>query len=213
MKIAAIIPTRGDRQQLLQNCLRLCERQTHKFDEIILMDEPPLSPGYDITYRYRKGYEMANQKGVDLVFLIEDDDWYSEKYVETMLQNWQEDKPDILGIQYTVYYHLKLQKYKFWQHLKRASAMSTVLKSNLDIHWPVDNEPYLDIHLWMQNKHLSKKLITPEIISVGIKHGMGVTIAKGHHTGRFNLFDTDDMGFLQKTVDPESFEFYLNLNL
>ena len=124
MKIGILIPTRGDRKELLLYALRQMDRQTRKPDMIELVDDAPLNGDKDITWRYRLGCERIFSKGADVVFLIEDDDWYSPDYIETMMNKWEESgKPGIFGIEETTYYHLGLRSFQHEVHKGRASAL------------------------------------------------------------------------------------------
>lgn len=212
MKIGIIIPDRGDRPEFMQNCRRMMDAQTVHPWHIVVVDEPPVSKAVDITVRYRKAYNMICEDGVcDVYAFIENDDWYSPKYLETMLNKWVEaGEPDILGTRYTVYYHLMEQKYFTMRHDQRSSMMNTLIKPGLNLVWPVDNDPYTDIHLWLQAQtgQLSSHLFEPEtLISVGMKHGVGLC-GGTNHTDNMHRFINDDNGFLQNTLDEESFKFY-----
>jgi len=206
--IAVIIPDRGDRKLMTSNCLRMMAEQTIQ-PTIFLMDEKPKSELPDITYRYRKGYEQT--KDFELVFFIETDDWYHPNYLYTMYSCWlSEGKPDIIGIDYTYYYHIKLRKYFKYGHVGRASMMNTAMKPGLDFKWPNDNFRFVDMYLWDKIKGLT---ISPEHpISIGIKgHGEGMTGGTGHNNKLFRYVN-DDNGFLERHLDKESFYFYDQFN-
>lgn len=153
-------------------------------------------------------------RALDVIALWENDDFYHPTYLETMVEHWlMEGKPDIFGTNYTIYYHIKLRKYYRMDHHTRASAMNTLLKPGLNINWPVDHEPFTDLWLWRQMKG---NTFTPsKHISIGIKHGVGLTGGKSH-VDRFDRYDpprgTDDadLKFLKENMDAESFEFYSN---
>ena len=101
VRIGVIIPTRGDRLMLLENSLRLLGKQTVKPDRVLVIDEEPKSDECDITYRYRTGYEKMTD--VDVIFFWEDDDWYIDDYIETMLKEWEKaGRPDLMGTRYTI---------------------------------------------------------------------------------------------------------------
>jgi serine/threonine protein kinase len=57
MKIGVLIPTRGDRGDLLAHAKWLLGRQTIQPHELMIVDYPPISDDYDITPRYRYGCE------------------------------------------------------------------------------------------------------------------------------------------------------------
>jgi hypothetical protein len=225
MKIAVIIPDRNDRPQFLKNCLRMLEAQTLKPDIIELVNddilnfnadgysEPPAKPQKDITWRYRTGYDRLRKKGVDCILLIENDDWYSTKYIETMVNEWvSRGKPNLLGTSYTIYYHIGLNAYLTMNHPSRSSAMSTLIKPDLNFNWCADNDPFTDMHLW---KVIPNRIIfTPSHhICIGIKHGVGLCGGKMHNDEKTERYaragvQDKDKSFLNSIMDSDSFNFY-----
>lgn len=225
VKIAVIIPTRGDRSLLLQNCLRMLDAQTLQTPYIYAVDYPPLSNEKDITQRYKKGYnQLSNTFGrIDLIAFIEDDDYYAPDYLETMAAEWlRAGKPDIIGNSTSIYYHLKLKKYFSLNHPSRASAMNTLIKPGLTFPWCADNYEYTDAHLWklanikFTNPPILKgHLFVPnKIISFGIKHGSGL-VGGRFHNDRLERYINDDadLSFLKQNCDAESFKFYSEFEL
>ncbi len=219
MRIGVVIPDRGDRPEFLRNCLRMINNQTLKPTDIMLVNDPPPSPEHvDITWRYRTGYGRLCNKNfdrmagadlnVDLIAFMENDDWYAPNYLESHAEAWVRfGKPLIFGTNYTIYYHLKLRRYYTMYHELRSSAMNTFLRPNMELDWGNDANPYTDIHLWEQ---LRGTVWKPEVISMGMKHGVGMCGGFAHvdHLDRYAFADG---GFLERTikpVDPESFEFY-----
>jgi hypothetical protein len=154
--------------------------------------------------------------------MMESDDWYSPTYLETMIAAWNQfHEPDIFGTCYTIYYHLELKAYFTMEHHQRSSAMNTFIKPDMDFSWPVDIEPFLDMHLWGVNSTIKSRVVfkPDQIISVGMKHGVGKTIAGGNHVidervaRRYATKDMNDdykNGFLREVLDPDSFGFYNN---
>jgi hypothetical protein len=214
MRIAVVIPDRGDRPDFMANCIQMVKAQSVQPVECITIDYIPKTDEVDITERYRAGYTIASAiTGVDLIAFIENDDWYAPYYLEYMLDKWNEyDQPDLFGINYTIYYHLKLKKYFKFEHCQRASAMSTFIKPRMNFTWPRDHDPYTDQWLWMQPNGIKKKLVfSPgHIICVGMKHGNG-KIGGRFHVDKLHRFINDDNGFLYNTLDPESYKFYTGL--
>lgn len=212
MKIGVLIPTRGDRPELLNFAIRQMERQTRKPDVIELVNDAPLSGDKDITWRYRIGCERIFAKGVDVVLLIEDDDWYDATYIERLVGEWEKaGKPGIFGIGNTTYYHLGIKAYNEEIHTGRASAMSTLLtKVVQNIQWAKDNYVWTDIDLW--KKIPGKTVMFERLLSLGVKHGIGLTGGIGHNAkwGGYKHKDPD-MNWLMNTVDQEAFEFYKNM--
>lgn len=205
MKIAVLIPTRGDRPGFLKNCLRMLKAQTLQPDIIEIVNDIPLNKDCDITWRYRTGYDRLRNKGLDLIALIEDDDFYTVDYLQIMVSEWvKQGKPELLGTSYTIYYHLKLQSHFTMNHPVRSSAMNTLIKPDLNFNWCADNEPYTDMYLWNTLKGI---VFTPaKIISIGIKHGVGLCGGRSH-IDRLHRY-TDYSLNLQSIMDPDSFNFY-----
>lgn len=213
MKIGIIIPDRGDRPGLTRHCLMMMGRQSfgkHNFLETCHVDSCILPPSNacDITKRYRFGYD--NLKNVDLIAFIENDDWYSFNYIEEMVDAWKKaGEPDLFGTRQTIYYHLKLKAWYPMLHESRSSAMNTLIKPNKKFPWPVDYEPFTDIWLW-NRPELTKALWNPALpLSIGMKHGVGMTGGKSHIDRLHRYVNQDqDMEWLMKHIDADSFKFY-----
>lgn len=212
MKIGVLVPDRGDRPDFLENCIRMIKNQTLNDVYIKLVDYVPTSDDVDITQRYRVGYEFFRGLGFDCVLLMENDDYYSSNYIQTIIDEWiKQGKPDILGTNYTLYYHIGLLKHETFVHHRRASAMNTLLKTDLNIEWPVDDEPYTDLHLWKQLKGITFE--PNELISIGIKHNVGKTGGHYHGSKLERYKNTDpQMDFLRANMDDESFNFYKSVH-
>jgi len=211
LKIGIIIPDRGDRPELLKNCLRMLENQTVAPTEICVVNEPPKDAEIcDITYRYRIGYDHFRGKNFDCILLIENDDWYHPKYIERMVEKWLElDQPDLCGHQYTVYYHIAKRAWLQLDHFRRSSAMNTLIKPDLNFKWCVDHEPYTDIYLWMKSGLKGITWMPFTHLCLGIKHGIGKS-GGAFHTTYLNRFQNQDpnFDFLKQHMDHESFQFY-----
>ena len=70
IKLAVIVPDRGDRPYLLNNCKRMIESQTFKPMKVLFMDFQPRDEKVDITKRYRLGYDTIRNKDYDLQLLL-----------------------------------------------------------------------------------------------------------------------------------------------
>lgn len=214
LKIGIVIPDRGDRPEFMANCIRLIHNQTilregvmNNKAEFIKVDYPPVSDAVDITPRYKFGYDYMRNKGLDVIAFMENDDWYKENYLEYMLGQWIDyNRPVLFGTQYTIYYHIRLGRYFIYHHLDRASMMNTLIKPDLDVPWPPDIEPFTDAHIWFNMKGWVT-FKPDQDYSIGIKHGIG-KCGGPSHIDRLHRYNINDNGFLQKTVDQESFEFY-----
>lgn len=211
MKIAILIPDRNDRPQLLANCLRMMKAQTLQPNVIEIVNDEPLSDACDITTRYRIGYDRLRNKGIDVIALIENDDYYAPNYLETMVNAWVKfGNPKLLGLNYTIYYHLKHRAWFTMYHDTRSSAMNTLIKPDMDFNWGIESDPYTDIHVW---NLLGGVVFKPDMhICLGIKHGTGK--CGGHmHTTRDHMYlkhgtaDPDHL-FLKEHMSAECFNFY-----
>lgn len=206
--IAVLIPDRGDRPEMLQNCLRMLANQTMKIDYIEIVNDAPSDSRPDITKRYRIGYKRLSNKGFECIFLIENDDYYAPNYIETMYNKWIEcNKPDILGLQSIIYYHIGLFAWFNMKLTRMACACNTVLKADLYINWCNDNEPFTDTFLW---KELKGVLFEPQKpISLGIKHGTGKCGGLSHtNKGNRYIIPDNEKNFLRTQMDVESYQFY-----
>lgn len=224
MKLGVIIPTRGDRPSFLNNCLRMLNAQDRNSSidiDIHIVAFPPKDKDVDITPRYKSGYDYFRGKGYDLLALIEDDDFYAPNYLQVMLAQWDKlGKPDLFGTAKTMYYHIELRAYYIMEHHNRSSAMNTFIKPDMDFEWPVDLEPYLDLHLW---KTIPNRMIwmPDKWYSVGCKHAIGKTIDGGGHRIhddeyvklRYIHKDTNEQypnGFMKTVFDKDSYDFFWN---
>lgn len=211
MKAGVLIITRGDRPRFVEHAKYLLSKQTRQPDVIEIVDDKPKSDKVDITYRYRIGCERLFNKGCDVILFWEDDDYYSPEYIGTMLTKWiLNDKPKLMGLSTTVYYHAITNKYLRISHPGRASMMSTMISKEAQINWGDDNYAYTDMILWRQLKGVSVDV--KNIIALGIKHGTGLCGGGGHQMdwSKYNEHD-QSKEFLKSIVDQKSFEFYCSL--
>lgn len=203
MKFGVICPDRGDRPLFLEQFHRMLARQTVQPDILEIVDYAPKSDAVDITERYRFGYDRLRGKGLDCVLFMESDDWYRLDYIETMLKAW--NGSDIFGTNYTTYYHLRIGKSFTFKHKSRSSMMSTLMKADLDVSWPMDNYAYTDMFLWMKSKSRETFFPNRGHICLGIKHGVGKQGGEFHST-KLKMFKDKGLDF-QKTVG-EDYAFY-----
>lgn len=213
MKIGLLMPTRGDRAKFLEQANKLISKQTMKPSEVNIVNFKPSDGNRDITKRYRIGCnQLFNEKKCDLVIFWEDDDWYSNDYIETVFNNWvNNNKPNLIGFGKTIYYHLFTKNYLIINHPKKASACCTaVTKEILNMNFPDDTYPYLDMEMW---KQIPKRNVinTDKFYHVGIKHDIGL-VGGGGHPENWAKYESKDenLKFLSSIVDSESLEFYKN---
>lgn len=210
MRVGVIMPHRNDREKFLSHFHFILKNQTLQPDIVEIVDYPAKSDKVDITERYRTGYDNLRNKYLDVIALMEVDDYYAPDYLETMVKYYQrENNPTLLGLDHTVYYNINLFKYFTMFHSTRSSAMNTLIKPDMDFSWGNDNNPYADAWIW---EKLKGKIIVPEKeICLGIKHGVGMCGGQSHTTHLDRYINSDNnKKFLKSIVDKESFAFYSN---
>lgn len=206
MKIDVVIPTRGERKEFLDFALNeLIPRQTMQPNDVILVDHKPKG-GNDLLERYRMG---ITQSKADLIIFWEDDDYYAPNYIEKMAAHWVDcEKPEIIGIGETFYYHLKDLRYKHHSHPERASACNTAISQEAKEHinWRT-YKGHFDLALW---RDLNGRTFY-EPTSLGIKHGIGLCGGRGH-SGNYMDTDDRDMNWLRSRVEPWALDFYYQMH-
>jgi hypothetical protein len=214
MRIAVLIITRGkERADFVAFAARQIQLQTQQTDRVLFVDHEPENNIPDITGRYRKGYEQLKSEGFDVVFFIEDDDYYSPYYIENMMAKWKQyGRPEIFGSHLTTYYHLINQHITKIEHRGRASMFSTMMRLDIEqpIAWGLSSYKFTDLVLWNQ---LKGKTFEDSKHQLDIKHGMGLCSGSGHKLSFMPKQTTQDQNhdFLRKFVTPEAFEFYMNI--
>lgn len=210
MKIAVVCPTKN-RPEFLEFFRYQISIQTLKPDILEIVDDESPFDGVDITWRYRIGCDRVINKGADVILFMEDDDYYSNNYIERMVAQWRHHgSPELFGLGKTIYYNLMSRKWTEFSHPGRASMMSTLVKADAvkKINWGEDNYAYTDIVLWTKNR-LGSKVVDIKGIAVGIKHGVGLVGGGGHleNWGHYRNSD-DDLSVLKKMVSYQAMQFY-----
>jgi hypothetical protein len=207
LKFAVIIPDRNDRPELTSFCFKQLERMTLQPEEVYHVNYRPNTVGYDLVDRVMYGVAAAKEDGVDICFMIENDDYYPADYFEKYAPYFEEY--DFFGQEHSTYYNLKNLSYNTFTHPYRSSLFTTGFKlsalNNFD--YPPSDKPFLDIELWKYGRHKRRKFV--ETGAVGIKHGLGLCGGKGH---KMNMQNKDPkMSWLSSAVDIEAFEFYKSM--
>lgn len=210
--IATLTMSRGDRPQFLEFCKEQIARQTLKPDKAYFITYPAKGNEFDLTQRFRIGYEMAKADGVDRLYVIEDDDQYSEDHIQRM-ENEIGDA-DFIGYNSTLYYNLRNRSWMHQTHPGRSSLFCTGFKVSAlsDFIWPPDHYLWLDVRLWEFARDRRKNKVLLETPScTGIKHSVGLTAGKAH---KQILPNRDmDLSFLKSRVSDWHFDFYSKLKL
>lgn len=183
MKIGVITPTRGIRPAFLERCKFYVDRQTLKSTHLIV-DYPQKRFPHDLTDRYRFGLEKLKSE-CDLIFFMEDDDYYPPNYLEEMVQAWEEcDRPELFGIGETFFYHPELQSIWYKRHEDDGPcAFQMCIRSDAveKIDWSLVGPLFTDAGLWRQKHIDGQTVIFGKPLSIGIKHGRGLCGAGGHN--------------------------------
>ena len=205
MKVAVIIPTRGDRPQFIKQCKNLLQRQTRKPDKIFWMDYKPESGEKDITQRIRRGVEKATKEGFNIAIFWEDDDWYHPTYIQWLLDEWAKKKrPPIFGVGETYYYNLGVNGRLHMKHSGRTSTFCTMISLPFKGKWCSDSYPYLDMHLHKSGIVSTTMYSANQIKAIGIKHGIGLC-GGGGHTSRFtwDMQGEEALNWFKKNMDDQ----------
>lgn len=211
-KIALITPDRGDRPEFLEHCKWQMQRQTIKNFTHFIIGEPGVDGVVDIVPRIRRGIQLAHHAGFEYCFIIENDDYYPDNYLERMMANFPYSA-GLLGLDDTIYYSLQQKAWMSFTHPGRASLFCTAFRLSAlsDYKWPDDQMLYFDMHLWSFN--CFKTLIKLSHPPIGMKHGSGFCPGN-YHNGIVNgkpakkMYQDADMSWLRKRIRPESFAFY-----
>jgi len=183
MNICAIIPDRGDRPRFTTKCIDYLKRQTLVPHRIAIVRNEPESDSPDLTKRVRKAYEALKHQ-YDVFCVIENDDWYSHAYIETMAKEWDNaGRPDLFGSNTTTYYHILKDQHRRMEHPNRSSLFTTWIKGGQTIPWPSDDTLNLDVYLWGLPV---RKVTTKTELAIGIKHGQGMCGGQGHTTLKYD---------------------------
>jgi hypothetical protein len=191
--------------------LEFCKYQVSNFliqpANHYIIDYAPKSYSMDISERVKLGVEMARKDGIDLVFIIEDDDKYDMTYIDMF---GDLTGIDFAGVNQTIYYHIKNRTWQIFSHPQRASLFQTAFRVSAmsKFRWP-ENTPFIDIEIWKYASNFKTKFILNSG-SIGIKgHGIGITGGKGHQI-KFNKKDPN-FDYLKEHVSEEAFKFYMSL--
>lgn len=214
IRVCAITPDRGDRPLFLERCQYYMRRQTLPIDHYVMNYAQKTFP-IDLTERYLHGLNELKMQ-YDVFFCIENDDYYSPGYIETMIRRWEQfGRPEVFGIGETYFYHIPSQSYWHREHLERACAYSTMLSARaID---KIDGKSYhpllFDMGIWRQFKGPTC-LVSPPI-TIGIKHGFGICGAAGHNEWFYNHDKTSlkdsNYKWLTDQIGEEDAEWYIEM--
>lgn len=223
MKLGVLVPTRGDRPELLEHARHMFNRQTAKPYRVLIADWTAPHKQSDIRRRLKLGCERLFDAGCTHVAIWEDDDWYAPNYIELVFFYLNEGC-DLLGCRRTWYYGLHARAYLDLPHDGRASMHTTVLSRAVfdGFPWKGQEDKGLDIKLWRWAQGfngVTKTLYTldaPVVLSMK-QHCQGMTITGSQQVGQgpgFWRFQDPNHDQLRKWLanDAKSLEFYKRLS-
>lgn len=162
------------------------------------------------TQRLNLDASISKIKG-GVVFVIEDDDYYSPNYLEAYMSLIP--YYDVVGEANTKYYNLHHASYRAMENYEHSSLCQTAfVRSLLPLFEESVNsgELYIDIVFWekvMRSRSIKKCLLTEANLSIGIKglpgrQGIGI----GHRPKAF--ISDDDINSTLKTWTGDDFKYY-----
>jgi len=163
--------------------------------------------------------KMLPRVETDFIAIIEDDDVYTADYLEYQIGNINHYGVSVMGMNPTVYYHLKWSAYTEITHNNRASLFTIVGRTNvirpalMSIVSESEEVPFIDYRLCQDLGDGRSGCIPHFNKAIGIKHNIiGRSSGKGHEWGndRFERKD-DELEFLQNACGEEFIEFYKNM--
>jgi hypothetical protein len=205
-RFAVIIPDRGDRAELTAFCFRQLNRMTRQPDKVFHINYHPIGEDVDLCERVFEGVERAKAEGIDLVFILENDDHYPADYFE----RFGDFNADFFGDDLTFYYNLKNRTFKPIHHEGRSSLFTTGFRISSLGNFQFRGNQFLDLKLWRHANDAALKMKFVHTGAIGMKHGVGLCGGKGH-TMKLQYCDTN-MNWLRQRVDRESYLFYTDFS-
>jgi len=162
----------------------------------------------DLAERWTYAMQQVKKMKADKVVIIEDDDWYHESYLSIVSKNL--DLYDVVGADYSLYYHVKKRAAKNLIHKGRSSLYMTSFKSKVLDTFKVTNTKhvFIDLDLWKHVKKEGYSMQFPLMVShaIGIKHNIGKCGGIGHTMNGWD-FQDPDLNYLEKLIGNDV-EFY-----
>jgi hypothetical protein len=141
MKVSLITPT-GGRPLAFSICERWMARQTKIWDEWYVLDDcdpaTPLTLGQRSirpSWRWEKGMdtqrenvcELLDAVTGDIIFFIEDDDWYHPNYIKKMCKLAEVTGANAVGEAFSRHYHILSRCYYQFPNTEYSPLCSTVI--------------------------------------------------------------------------------------
>ena len=230
--VTAITPT-GDRPLAFALCKHWMEMQTVRPDQWIVVDDgktPTKAPAWaDYIRRAPQHNDPKHTLNINIrtaiphikgskIIIIEDDEYYAPKYVETMERHL--GKYEVVGISRAKYYHLPSGGYTQIGNVTHASLAQTGFRNSAlqDINkLAADNNLlYLDMKLWQEIMPTGRGFIFSDdldggLLYVGMKGLPGRPgIGAGHSAALYGGNKDNNRSWLRKWV-PRDYQVYLDI--
>jgi len=211
--IHVVTPTRGDRdERFLALCRMYASWQTRKPDKHWIIAYPPSTDKPDLVPRVRQGMEAAFADGADIVAIMEDDDYYGRRYLESVMWAWEHSgRPRLIGGSCGVQYHIGSRACGITMHeWPKPSALYMMAFHGMPESWPAEDSTHLDWH-FMRSVHEAQYVCFPQWTVVGIKHGSGLCGGRRHFTMGAEEANDPDGELLRDAIGDKLSRLYLSL--
>lgn len=159
-----VITLTGDRPEAFALCRRWMENQTRQPDQWIVLSDGkvPLKnipPGCHYVRREPKPTDPRHTMIINLreaikhiegsvVFIMEDDEYYGPKYIETLLKHL--DKYEVVGVGRSKYYHLPSGSYIKDCNMDNASLAQMAFRRSFlpEFEALLEGDQYVDMRIW-----------------------------------------------------------------
>ena len=152
-----------------------------------------------------------NSSVIDLIFIIEDDDYYRPVYLEKMID--RKKKYFLIGEMNTIYYNVAVRRHINNNNRKHASLFQTAFTwSEIPVLESCYDKKFIDVFLWSRTPQNKKMLFFDNFLSVGMKGMPGRGgIGAGHRAGMYFTPDTE-MKYLKGLIgeDAVHYEHFFN---
>lgn len=183
-------------------CRAQLSRLTLRPSMLLHINWKPITDGFDLVERVHAGVGMAKDAGIDLCFIMENDDYYPANYFE----RFGDMKADFFGDDLTFYYNLKARSFNSFYHAGRSSLFTTGFRISAMEGFQWGGDQFLDLRLWKLAKEKGVRTRFVNTGAIGMKHGLGLCGGKGH---KMKLKNCDpNMAWLKSRVDRDAYLFY-----
>lgn len=149
------------------------------------------------------------------IAIFEDDDWYSDMYLNHMLYCIKHADVQVAGVNPTLYYHIRTRKLGIILTEPHCSMFTTFGKADVlreAVRMIPDSLVGAGVDMWLW-KHLRNRyahVVTTVVpVTVGIKHGFGPSYGVGHQMHHPMYKYTIDR--VADIMGPEDLEYYHSL--